>query len=412
MEFRKLFILPWLLPLLIIGGGLASFALLTATAPGSPSVPPKERSWLVETLPAEPQALAPTLTLYGQVETPALLNAAAPGKSRVMNIAVKEGDSVSAGQILLQLDERDFKPKLIQAKARAEELRALIASEQLRYRNDKVAINHEKSILTLEQSAVKRAEALKDRKLGSQAALEEAQEALKRQQLAYTSRKLALDDHEARLQQLQARLAYAEAEEELARLDLERSRIVAPFDGYVEKLSVATGDQVKEAQLLMTLYPKDKLELRAKIPAAFQHEIQRALVEGIALPAEADYAGAKLGLMLDRLSGKADSRGIDALFRIQSGGEWVRLGATVSAVLRRPLKENVIALPYTAIYDNNRVYRVVNERMQAANITILGERMRNDQAWLLVKSDELQAGDRIITTQLPGAVSGMKVETQ
>ncbi len=410
MEFRKLLTLPWLLPLLIVGSGVAVFALLMTTAPGSPSVPPKERSWLVETVTAEPQALAPTLTLYGQIETPALLNAAAPGKSRVVSVAVKEGDRVGSGQLLLELDQRDFLPKLIQATARADELRALIESEQLRYRNDKVAIDHEQSILALEKSAVERAEQLKQRKLGSQAALEEAQEALKRQQLAYTSRKLALDDHHARMQQLQARLAYAEAEEELARLDQERSRISAPFDGYVEQLSVAAGDQVKEAQILLTLYPLDKLELRAKIPAAYQHEIQRALNAGTPLQAKAVYAGATLELELDRLSGKADSRGIDALFKIRSGGEWVRLGASLSAVLQRPLMQDVIALPYSAIYDDNRVYRVVDGRMQAVTVDILGEYRQPDMTGLLVRSEQMQAGDRIITTQLPDAVSGMKVE--
>ena len=187
---------------------------------------------------------------------------------------------------------------------------------------------------------------------------------------------------------------------------------MAPFDGYVEKLSVAAGDQVKEAQILLTLYPKDKLELRAKIPSAFQHEIQRALIDGVPLPAQADYAGAKLQLVLDRLSGQADSRGIDALFRIRSGSEWVRLGTTVSAVLQRPVKSNVIALPYSAIYDNNRVYRVVDQRMQATDVTILGEYNQTEGDWLLVRSDDLQTGDEVIITQLPGAVSGMKVEVK
>lgn len=410
MDFGRLLSPPWLLPLIIIGSGAAVFALLMSTAPATPTEPPDERSWLVATESVKFSTLAPTLTLYGQVETPALLNAAAPGKSRVTSINIKEGDRVDAGQLLLELDERDFKPKLIQAQARAEELRALIASEQLRYRNDKISINHEKSILTLQEQAVKRAEELKRRKLGSQAALEEAQEALKRQQLAFTTRQLALDDHEARLRQLHARLAYAEAEEELARLNWSRSRIMAPFDGYVEQLSVAEGDQVAEAQILLTLYPKDQLEVRAKIPAAFLHEIQHSLLENIVLPAEADYAGARLSLLLDRLSGKADSRGIDALFRIQSGSEWVRLGAAVSVVLHRPAKTDVIALPYSAIYDNNRVYRVVAHRIQAVKVDILGEYGPAEQIRLLVRSTQLQTGDQVVTTQLPGAVSGMKVE--
>ncbi|WP_305906640.1 efflux RND transporter periplasmic adaptor subunit [Methylomarinum sp. Ch1-1] len=412
MKFSSLLTLKRLLPLLIIAGGLVVFAMLTATAPGSPAVPVQERSWLVDAIKVRPQQLAPTLTLYGQIETPALVKPAAPSKSRVTTISVREGDAISTGQLLLALDERDFKPRLVQAEAKAEELRALIDSERLRFRNDQIAIKHEQSILQLQQSSVERAKKLKRQKLGSTAALEEAQEALKRQQLAYRSRKLAVDDHGARLQQLKAKLAHAEADVELAALNLERSWVIAPFDGFVEKLSVASGDQVNEGQVLLTLYPSDQLELRAKIPAAFQHEIQHALVAGSPLMAVAEYAGARLQLQMDRLSGKADSRGIDALFRIQDGQQWLRLGATVSLTLQRPAQDDVIPLPYPAIYDNNRVFRIIDRRLQAIDVQILGEYQRDNQSWLLVQSEDLQAGDEIITTQLPGAVSGLKVDVK
>ena len=410
MEFIKKISFKQLLPLIIIFCGIAVFALLKATRPTSEPVPAKERSWHVQTLSAKLQQLSPTLTLYGQIESPALLNAAAPNKSRVDNISIREGDPIKKGQILLVLDERDFKPHLIQAEAKADELRALIKSEQLRYLTDKVAISHEQSILQLERSAVKRAKMLQSKKMGSTAALEEAQEALKRQHVAFSNRKLALDDHSARSQQLQARLAYAEAEVELARLDLERSQIIAPFDGFVEKLSVAAGDQVKENQILLTLYPSNNLELRAKIPASFQNEIQGALQSGQSLLASADYAGIPLSLKLDRFSGKADTRGIDALFSIQSNNEWVRLGASLTVTLQRPSQKNVIALPYSAIYDNNRIYRVTNQRIEAISVDILGDYKNGEQRLLLVHSPQLQQDDRIVTTQLPGAVTGLKVD--
>jgi len=412
MEFIKKISFKQLLPLIIIACGIAVFALLKATRPDSETAVIKERSWHVQTIEAKLQQLSPTLTLYGQIETPALVNAAAPNKSRVVSISIREGDPIKKGQLLLSLDERDFKPHLIQAEAKADELRALITSEQLRYRADKDAINHEQSILQLERSAVKRAENLKNKKLGSTAALEEAQEALNRQYLTFSNRKLALDDHAARLQQLQARLAYAEAEVELARLDLERSQIIAPFDGFVEKLSVATGDQVKENQILLTFYPSDKLELRAKIPAPFQSEIQRALQSGHRLKASADYAGIQLDLKLDRFSGKADSRGIDALFSIQSANKWIRLGASLTLTLQRPSHKNVVALPFSAIYNNNRIYRVNNQRLQAITVETLGDFNHAEQNLLLVHSPELKQNDQIVITQLPEAVTGLKVNIE
>lgn len=410
MEFKRVLTNKKLLPLVILASGLLIFAVLKNTAPSSPILPAKERSWLVDAITVKPQPFSPTVTLYGQVETPSLLNAAAPDKSRVTRVAGREGDKITTGQTLLQLDERDFKPRLQQAKAKAAELEALIASEQLRFGNDKTAIAQEKSILELQQSAVKRAQLLQQQKLGSTASLEQAQEALNRQRLAYDNRKFAIQDHEARLQQLRARLDNAKADVELAELNLERSRVVAPFDGYIESLSVAEGDHVKEGQVLMTLYPSISLELRAKIPAVFQHEIQQAMTENRLLSATANYAGKAISLQLDRLSGKADSRGIDALFRITEGHDWVRPGASVSLQLQRPEQEQTIPLPHSAIYDNNRVFRVIDQRLQSVEVEIIGDIVQGNESLLLVRGDNIAAGDVVLTTQLPGAISGLKVE--
>lgn len=403
--------LKQLAPILIILIGIVIFALLKWTETTAAPVVAKKRSWHVESLIAKPQKLAPSLTLYGQIETPALVNAAAPKSSRVTLVKIREGNTIQKGQLLLSLDERDFKPRLTQADAKAAELKALILSEQLRYKADKTAFNHEKSLLKLEQSAVNRAQMLSDKKLGSMAALEQAKEELKRQQLAFTTRQLALDDHKARLQQLKARLAHAEADVELAQLDLERSQIIAPFDGYVEQLSVSAGDQVKENQVLLTFYSTEQLEVRAKIPSSFQNEIQKALYAKQKLLATADYAGVPLQLSLNRLSGIADARGVDALFTITSGNQWVRLGSSISLSLQRPHKENVIALPYSALYDNNRIYRIIDHHLQGVSVQLAGNYIENNNEKLLISSPLLKQGDEILLTHLPNAINGLRVES-
>ncbi len=403
-------VLKKLIPFFILAVGVAIFVLLKITQPPAIPVTHSERSWRVQTLIAKPQQLAPSLTLYGQIETPELVQASAPMKSRVTSIYVREGDPIKKGKILLTLDERDFKPHLIQAEAGVAELKGQIQSEQSRYKADKEAYSYEKSILQLEQSAVKRAKMLKDKNLGSVATLEEAEAKLKRQQLAYTDRKLALDDHASRLQQLNARLTNAKAEVELAQLDLERSQVIAPFDGFVEKLSVSTGNQVQDNQLLLTFYSTEQLEVRAKIPVTFQNEIQKALLANQALSASAHYAGAPLHLELNRLSGMADARGIDALFSFLSGSEWVRPGSSISLSLTRATRENVIVLPYSAIYDNNRIYRVIDDHLQLVNVQIIGNYLAENNEKLLIFSDEIQPSDKILITHLPNAMSGLKVD--
>ncbi len=398
------------IPLIILAIGVAIFILLKITQSSAIPVTPSERSWRVQTLVAKPQQLAPSLTLYGQIETPALVEASAPKKGRVALIHVREGDPIKKGEVLLVLDKRDFTPRLVQAESGVAELKGQIKSEQSRYKADKQAYAYEKSILQLEQSAVKRANMLKDKKLGSVAALEEAETKLKRQQLAYTDRKLALDDHASRLQQLKARLTNAQADVDLAQLDLERSQVIAPFDGFVEKLSVSAGNQVQENQALLSFYSTEQLEVRAKIPTAFQDEIQKALQSKQGLSATARYAGASMLLELNRLAGMADAGGVDALFSFSSGSEWAKPGSSISLSLKRPNQDNVIVLPYSAIYDNNRVYRVVDNYLQRVTVQVVGNYLDENNEKLLVYSDEIQLGDKILITHLPNAMMGLKVE--
>lgn len=401
-----------LAPVIIIAAGILIFIVLKATRPTSQPVSIKERVWQVKTVPARFEQLAPSLTLYGQIETPSLVNAAAPRKSRVTSVSVKEGDAIAKGDLLLSLDPRDYEPRVAQAEAKVTELKALITSEKLRYKSDQKAYQHEQSLVDLELAAVKRAEMLRNKKLGSTASHELAQEELQRQRLAVTSRKLMLDDHQARLQQLDARLTHAEAELELAQLDLERSRISAPFDGYVEKVLVAPGDQVMDNQVLLTFYPLEQLEVRAKIPATFRNEIQSSLIHGSTLTANTVVAGMPVVLELDRVSGSADARGIDALFKITQGNNLVRLGSTLSLILQRPQKKDVISIPFSALYDNDRVYVLKNGRLESIKVERLGEHIDPEgEIKLLISSPKLKPDDAILVTHLPNAVTGLRVES-
>ncbi len=399
------------LPAAIIVCAVAVFIGLKATRPQQPQVLPKERIWYVNTVTAQPQRLAPVLTLYGQVETPDLVKAAAPGRARVQQVLVREGSRITPNQLVLTLDPRDFEPKVQQAQARVDELHARIASEHLRYASDREALKHDQSLLELAQLAVERAEKMKRRKLGSEAALDQAREVYERQALVLTARKLALDDHTARLNQLHAQLQQAEAELASARLDLERSRIHAPFAGYIAQVDVAAGDQVTANQFLLSMYPSDRLEIRAKIPAPFQAELQRTVAGGETLQATGDFAGEPLQLTLGRIAGEADPRGIDAFFRIDRGAGQLRLGSRLSLALQRPPHDRAVAIPAAALYGSHRIYTLVDGRLQGIEVTRLGERIgRHGSPELLVTSPQLKAGDRIVTSHLPNAVTGLRAE--
>jgi hypothetical protein len=86
----------------------------------------------------------------------------------------------------------------------------------------------------------------------------------------------------------------------------------------------------------------------------------------------------------------------------------------------------VVALPVQSIYENDRIYAIrdvaTNDssqldgagqeyRLEAITIERVGEAQAEDgQHRILVRSPEISAGQKIITTQLPRAISGLLVK--
>ena len=78
-----------------------------------------------------------------------------------------------------------------------------------------------------------------------------------------------------------------------------------------------------------------------------------------------------------------------------------------------PTEQQVAAIPALSLYGQNRVYRIVDDRLQAVIIKRLGEIEGKDgESLTLVRAAELKDDDLLITTQLPNAVTGLLVETR
>ncbi len=397
------------LPIAVLAIGVGTFAYLKSTAREQPAAEIKERVWRVEVKEAAPRTLTPTLTLYGQVETPKRLKAAAPAASIVDDVVVKEGDRVTKHQLLVRLDERDFLPRLNQTRAEVAELRALIASEDNRYRSDQKALRHEEELLALARAEVERNKALQKRKLGAESALDRARQDAARQALTVTSRRYSIDDHRARQEQLQSRLKRAEAQMQEAELAYERSSLRAPYDGIVASVAVTAGDRVKQSDILLEMYSLDDLEVRARIPAPYQEELLRAQGEGRRLTGGAERGGGEIKLRLDRVSGQASPSGVDGLFRIDQGAALLRTGQVLRFQLLRPPQHNAVPVPYQAVYGGNRIYKLVEGRMEGIKVEPLGGYFDGEEK-LLVRSEELRSGDLIVITHLPNAISGLRAE--
>jgi multidrug efflux pump subunit AcrA (membrane-fusion protein) len=384
-----------LLPIVILGCAIAGFMLLKATRPLAPELEIRERVWRIEALPASAVSTQPTLVLYGRIEAPDQLRAAAPVSGRVLQVNVRDGDRVAAGAVLAQLDPRDLQPRVAQARADVER-------EQIRHSGDRKAIAQEKILLDLAVTKQSRFEKLKNARLGAVSAYDQASEDVARIRLSLTQREQSIAEHPARLAQLQARLEEAER-------DAARGEIVAPFAARIGKVEVAAGDQVQAGQTLLRLYASDELFLRARVPAIYAEELRTALQRGEELKASADFGAVTIHAVLERISGEADARGVDVLLRIENDTH-LPVGAFVNAVLERPAANEVFVVPFSALHGGERIYAVRDGRLVGTRVTRIGERREGDEVRLLVRSPEIAPGELLMTTHLPNAIDGLAVE--
>lgn len=401
------------LPLVIILVTVALLVLFKLVQPEPPVRVQDEKTWTVQTHLLVNGAKSPQLELYGSVESPHTATITSIIDADVKSLEVNEGQSVDSGQLLILLDDTDAKLSLEDRKSYVAELEALITSEKNRYKNDRASLKLEKSLVALAEKKLAREEKTSKSNLTSQSSFDTQKQALHSQKLALNSRQLNVTDHPARLAQLQARLSRNRALAEQAEIDLARATVIAPFDGIILETTVSPGERVRPGEVLLEMYATDHIELRAQLPQRFISIIKHSLSQQLSLQAMVKTDNGKQVATLKRISGSMASggHGVDALFMMESdAARSLTIGDTLEMTLVLPAIEDAFSIPVSSIYGTDRIYRVENDRLVTINVEKLGNQIRDGRQYILVRSDSLKQDDEIITTQLPHAVSGLKVE--
>jgi len=409
--YRRL--LKRLLPLFIIGVAVGVAVILVDTKPKATPVKVSEKAWLVGVETIRLQTLAPTLTLYGNVESlwsSALKSGVA---SDVLEVKVIEGDRFKQGDALVVLDERDARLRLAQREAELGEAEARIAAEGTRHAANLEALPREQRLLALTRNEVERLSGLVSKKVGAQSALDVARQAAERQAIALATREQAIAEHHARLAELQAKHTKARALRDQAALELERCTVRAPYKGRVAKLQVSPGRRVRVGDALLDIYDTAAMVVRAQIPNRYLSTVQTSLNREEALLVRGRVDGHEVRARLRGLAGAVvkGSGGVEGLFEIEASSDVLQQGRFVQLDLVLPQRENLLALPHEAIYGTDRLYLMDEQsRMRAVRVERVGEvRTEDGLTRILVRGDGLQPGGRVIKTQLPNAIDGLLV---
>jgi multidrug efflux pump subunit AcrA (membrane-fusion protein) len=407
------FITRIILPFAIVAAAVSGFINLKNSKPKAPANPITEQVWGVTSQVAKLSDIAPEVTLYGAVEASETAYLSATVNAFVAAADVGKGDTVKAGQTLVLLDDRELQLTLAQRKASLEDVKAKIQSEINSNATNEEALAIEEQLQATNQKNLERQKLLVEKKVAPTSRLEDATRAVQQQQLSILNRKNTISDHPNRIKQLEAQMTQGEIQLRFAELDLERTRIVAPFDGRILQVDTALGNRVRSGDKVVKLYNTKSLEVRSQIPARYLPLMQTTNTSN-ALKASVSLNGKDYKLTLDRLSAEASASqgGIDAFFTL-NGNQNIEVGRNLQLKVKLPTEANVVAIPALALYGQNRIYRIVEGRLESLAVQRVGEWTNADGTSLtLVRSSKLQNGDDILVTQLPNAVTGLLVEVR
>ncbi|MGB3619860.1 HlyD family efflux transporter periplasmic adaptor subunit [Ketobacter sp. MCCC 1A13808] len=408
----KRFRLP--IPLIILAAALFIILMLFLLRPEPALKPQHSILPLVQGMPAVTETLRPLVTLYGRIESPRVSDLSAAINAYVDKVLIEEGNQVEKGQILVQLEDSDVRLLFEQRQAELNDIEAQILSEKARYQNDLKSLNVEKQLLALTQKSADRYQKLVQSNLGSDLNRDEALQQAQRQTLSLYALEYAVQDHPQRLKRLQAQQMKSKALRDQAALDLSRTRIVAPFEGRVTAVNTSPGNRVRPGDVVATLYDLSRLEVRAQIPSRYLNQIKDALTANTEMDAVLALGDERTPLRLERLAGAiaAGKGGVDGLFAIRESQQHLTLGRAGEVYLHMPPLQQVIALPPTAIYGQQRIYTIKDGVLHTVMIKRMGEVRREDgERWQLVRAD-IADDSQILITQLPNAVGGLKVKAE
>lgn len=194
------------------------------------------------------------------------ISARVPG--HVIKVPLVDNQQVATGDLLVELDDADYRAKVANAAALVELARNETSGDYARINAAKAALQQAEARLKQAGLDLARGEALFAREVIPREQLEQLQTAHKvaagaaaeaRENLAQARTAVGA----AQNGDLEARVARRAAELELARLNLVYTRIVAPVDGYVTRKSVEVGNNVSAGQPLLNLVQLDELWVEA-----------------------------------------------------------------------------------------------------------------------------------------------------
>ena len=356
------------------------------------------------------------------------------------------GIIVSGGTVLLKIDPTDFRLGVDRLRAETDALRAELQELEQTESNQSELLEVEQESLRVAEAELKRRRELSRQNAASDSEVDRQRQQRLNIERSVQSLKNSLRLTPVRRERLNATLRGTERELELAKRDLDRTVIQAPFDGRLASVFIQQGQVVTARQELFELHGTQIAEVEVRIPLDdLPSLLPPDAMTGSGDPDDSDTDGdhatgsgsqpaADPGSLPNRLAGTP------AVIRIR-GGRWVReisgevsrvrelvdastrtLGIVVSVPKRPedppllsdmfaeveligPVRPDRLVVPESAVRGDYLYVVDAEQRLERRQVS----RQENVSEGFVV-AGEIEAGERVVTADPMPAVVGSLIE--
>lgn len=356
---------------LLLGGASFAWKSGKTTAATTKDVAATKAGRPLELIPAEvhtikPRGLVDVVRFTGTTQPIDQTIVKSRVAGRLADVMVREGDRVTAGQVIARFETIELQAKVNERQSALEAARA-DARWTARDRNDK--------------------ETLANRNIVSQSAADQAR---------------ATAENRASM------VAVAEAQLEVARKNLADADVRAPFDGVIGERIANQGESLPIDGRIVALLDTSHVEIMAQMPAA---DVVRMKVGQVATVTLEGFGDRTFDGKITRISPttQAGSRSIPVYVEVMDRHDALRGGLFASGSVMVQEKSHALAVPAQAMRKDDQgdyVLAVENGELVRKPVGAVRTWSRGE----LVEVKGLESGMTIVSAPLPGLTSGQKVK--
>ena len=364
-------------PIIILVSSVILFVLMIKLKPEAEFQEPKIIPQLVETMVAYPSEVSAKISSQGTIrpEHEIFITSELSGKVAWVSESFLDGAGFRTGDTLMKIEKRDYELALISTESSLFQAKLALEREEA-----------ESNLASIEWKRVGKGDAS------------------------------SLTLREPQLAQARAVLAAAEAAYEQSKRNLERTSIIAPFDGRVRKKMVDLGTNLIPGARVADIYATASFEVRLPI-ADKDIPFLGIPLDGTSINStnrpdvklSTSYGGDELEIngSIVRSESEIDLKtrmiSVIATIPISKSNTRFKVGMFVNAEIQGSSFPGVTVVPRSAVKDD-MIWVVIDQKLRRKSVEVI--RYEKDFAFI---SNGLNKNDRILITRLSSYVDGMPV---